>query len=135
MTKINNFSLKTLFFLKRNYIMDQYATRIEDLPDNGEQNFQNNFEKRQVDFYPEDENINLKIKKEKKGIISSIYSAYFSEEALLLVLLLILRTFPINSLFGYIPLINSIIPESGFFATVVTSILLAFVYITIIQFK
>jgi hypothetical protein len=116
--------------------MDQYATRIDDLPDNGEQMFQNNnFEKKQMIEFNPDENINLKIKKENKGIFSSIYSAYFNEEALLLVLLLVIRTFHINSLFSYIPLINSIIPENGFFATIITSVLLAFVYITIIRFK
>lgn len=104
--------------------MDQYATNIDDLP-------------LVYDEQPEfqDENVNIKIQKEEeKGFFSNLYSTYLSEESFLLILLLIIRTFPINNLFNYIPLVNSIIPENGFFATIVTSIILALSYLTIVKF-
>lgn len=109
--------------------MDQYATRIEDLPDG---NVNNMFEQENI---PDEDNISLQIKKEKKGFFSSFLSTYFNEEILLLILFFVIRAFPINKLIGYIPVVNSLIPDSGIFATIVTSVLLAILYVTILQFK
>lgn len=115
--------------------MDQYATRIEDLPDADVNNMfeQENISKN-IPVQNED-NISLQIKKEKKGFFSSFLGTYFNEEILLLILFFVIRAFPINRLIGYIPVVNSLIPDSGIFATIVTSVLLAVLYVTILQFK
>lgn len=115
--------------------MDQYATRIDDLPD---ADVNNMFERENItkNMQVQDEdNISLQIKSEKKGFFSNFLGTYFNEEILLLILFFVIRAFPINKLIGYIPVVNSLIPDSGIFATVVTSILLAVLYITILQFK
>lgn len=134
--KINlEISLNKLFFLNIKYIMDQYATRIEDLQDADVNNMfeqENDAKHMQIQ---NDDNISLQIKKEKKGFFSSFLGTYFNEEVLLLILFFIVRTFPINKLVGYIPVVNSLIPDTGLFTTIVTSILLAVLYVTILQFK
>ena len=134
--KINlEISLNKLFFLNIKYIMDQYATRIEDLQDADVNNIfeqENDAKHMQIQ---NDDNISLQIKKEKKGFFSSFLGTYFNEEVLLLILFFIVRTFPINKLVGYIPVVNSLIPDTGLFTTIVTSILLAVLYVTILQFK
>lgn len=115
--------------------MDQYATRIEDLQDADVNNMfeqENDAKHMQIQ---NDDNISLQIKKEKKGFFSSFLGTYFNEEVLLLILFFIVRTFPINKLVGYIPVVNSLIPDTGLFTTIVTSILLAVLYVTILQFK
>ena len=113
--------------------MDEYATKIEDLPDLSDQIIERPFQEDRNILT--DENINLQIKKEEPGFFSSIMSTYFNNDIILLVLLLVIRTFPINNLIGYIPIVNSIVPDSGIFATIATSIVLAVIYITLIQFK
>jgi hypothetical protein len=108
----------------------EFATRIDDLPDNFDDKMylKSNYQEPQ-------ENINLDIKKEKPGFFSKVFGSYFNEDAILLVLFLIIRTFPINHFISYIPIVNSIIPDSELITTIVTSIILAFIYITILKFK
>lgn len=114
--------------------MDQYATRIEDLPDGNVNDMFERENNKNIEVKDED-NISLQIKKEKKGLFSSFFGTYFNEEVLLLILFFIIRAFPINKLMGYIPVVNSLIPDSGIFATIVTSVILAVLYVTILQFK
>jgi translation elongation factor EF-G len=112
----------------------EFATRIDDLPDN----FENTMYMDKINYKEQPmDNISLDIKQEKKssGFFSSFFGSYFNEDVFLLILFLIIRTFPINNLFSYVPVVNSLIPENGFVATIITSIILAFIYVSILKFK
>ncbi len=109
----------------------EFATKIDDLPDNYDEKMYIN----QTNYQEPQENINLDIKVEKPGVFSSFFGSYFNEDTVLLILFLIIRTFPINHFIGYIPVVNSLVPESGLITTIITSIILAFIYVTILKFK
>jgi translation elongation factor EF-G len=112
----------------------EFATRIDDLPDN----FDNKMYTDKMNYKDQPmDNISLDIKqeKEKSGFFSTFLGSYFNEDALLLILFLIIRTFPLNNFVKYIPVVNSLFPESGLMTTIITSVILAFIYITIIKFK
>ncbi len=109
--------------------MDDFSTKIDDLPD---QDFLDSMQQ-QKDILVDD-NMKLKIKKESPSFFSSFLS-YFNFDFIILILILTIRTFPLNNLIDFIPVVNSFIPSSGIFATLFTSILLAFTYVVLIQFK